>query len=78
MIMPKHLHWSQRFGRQGKFMGTLYMKLLTDDQQVKALVMNVANGQRACVQVHDGSFHDKYWVKDLATGVENCNQFYLN
>lgn len=76
--MTMKYHWSQRFGKQGKFVGTLYMKLLTDDQQIKALVMNVANGQRACVQIHDGNFHDKYWTKDLPTGVENANQFFLN
>ena len=76
MIMP--YHWTQRLGSIGKRSGTLYMKLLDDNQAVKALVLNVAGGNRACVQIHDGNFRDKYWTKDLETGVDMANEFFRN
>lgn len=71
-------HWSSRYGRSGKYVGTLYLKLLDDNQHMKALVMAVAEGHRACVQIHDGNFHDKYWTKDMDTGKEYAQLFFNN
>lgn len=74
----KKFHWSQRYGRSGSYLGIKWRQLLDDNQKLHAQVTVVAQGHRAHVQIHDGKFHDNYWVKDLESGCKNAEMFFSN
>ena len=76
MIM--HYHWSSRYGRLGKYVGTIQLKLLDDHQKIHALILPVANGNRACVDINEDHHRTKYWSASMDDGKRLVDMFFNN
>ena len=76
--MINKYHWSSRFGRIGNYAGTIQLKLVDDNQKIHALVLPVAHGNRACVDIREDHHLTKYWAASMEGGKNLVDKFFNN